>query len=49
MAIYLSELIKGYSGNGTLLQKDAYDELFKEQLTAENLPGREFGLQEERH
>lgn len=29
---YLNELIKGYSGEGTLLSKDSYQELFKEQL-----------------
>ncbi len=32
MAKYLAELIKGYNGEGTLLSKEAYKELFKEQL-----------------
>ncbi len=41
LAKYLSELIKGYSGNGTLLKKTSYDELFKEQLTAENIPDQD--------
>lgn len=33
---YLSELIKGYAGNGTLLSKESYREYFKEQLTSKN-------------
>lgn len=41
MAKYLSELIKGYSGNGTLLSKASYDELFKEQLTSEHIPDQD--------
>ncbi|MFD0964694.1 serine hydrolase domain-containing protein [Pseudofulvibacter geojedonensis] len=32
MAKYLTELIKGYSGEGTLLKKDSYKEFFSEQL-----------------
>lgn len=32
MAKYLTELIKGFSGTGTLLSKESYDELFKIQL-----------------
>ncbi|WP_299442869.1 serine hydrolase domain-containing protein [uncultured Aquimarina sp.] len=35
---YLSELIKGYSGNGSLLTKESYDEFFKKQLTKNQLP-----------
>ena len=35
---YLSELIKGYSGNGSLLTKKSYDEFYKKQLTASQLP-----------
>lgn len=34
MAKYLSELIKGFSGNGTLLKQESYQELFREQLNA---------------
>ena len=41
MAKYLSELIKGYSGNGTLLNKASYDELFKKQLTSEHIPDQD--------
>ncbi len=41
MAKYLNELIKGYSGNGTLLKKTSYNELFREQLTSENIPDQD--------
>lgn len=41
LASYLQELIKGQSGNGTLLKKASYAELFTEQLTAENIPDQE--------
>lgn len=37
---YLSELIKGYSGNGTLLTQKSYDELFRKQLKDENFEER---------
>ena len=37
---YLNELIKGYSGHGTLLSKSNYQELFKQQLTVENFSER---------
>lgn len=40
LGTYLSELIKGYSGEGVLLTKESYQELFREQLGAENLPER---------
>jgi CubicO group peptidase (beta-lactamase class C family) len=33
---YLTELIKGQSGEGTLLSKDSYKELFRKQLTDSN-------------
>ena len=33
---YLTELIKGYSGNGTILTQESYKQLFKIQLTNEN-------------
>ncbi len=33
---YLSELISGYSGNGTLLNKESYSELFSPNLNDEN-------------
>ncbi len=35
---YLSELIKGYSGNGSLLSKESYNEIFKKQLIKSQLP-----------
>lgn len=41
MAKYLRELLKGHSGNGTLLTPASYSELFKEQLTAENFLERD--------
>ena len=41
MAKYLSELIKGYSGKGTLLSKTSYDELFKEQLSSAQIPDQD--------
>ena len=34
MAKYLVELVKGYTGEGTLLKKESYQELFREQLNA---------------
>jgi len=40
MAKYLTELIKGYSGNGTLLSKESYKELFTEQLVERNFESR---------
>jgi CubicO group peptidase (beta-lactamase class C family) len=41
LGMYLSELIKGHSGNGTLLQKNSYNELFREQLPADSFPERD--------
>ncbi len=38
---YLSELIRGYSGNGTLLSQESYAELFKKQLAEENFTERD--------
>ncbi|NNG09205.1 MAG: beta-lactamase family protein [Arenibacter sp.] len=34
LAIYLHELIKGFTGKGSLLQTNSYNELFKKQLNA---------------
>ncbi len=42
LSLYLGELIKGYNGNGALLSKESYAELFKKQLTASQL-GEEAG------
>lgn len=38
---YLNEIIKGYFGNGILLSKASYKELFKRQLSAENFTERD--------
>lgn len=40
LAKYLTELIKGYSGEGTILRKDSYQELFREQLDAHHFLDR---------
>ena len=37
---YLREIIKGYSGNGTLITQNSYTELFKKQLKGENFKER---------
>lgn len=36
LAKYLTELIKGFAGNGTILNQESYKEYFKQQLTAKN-------------
>lgn len=41
LGLFLSELIRGYNGNGTLLTSAGYDELFKSQLNDAQLDGRE--------
>ncbi|NMM47760.1 serine hydrolase domain-containing protein [Marinigracilibium pacificum] len=41
MAKYLVELIKGYSGNGTLLNPESYKELFTEQLNESHFESRD--------
>ena len=33
---YLTELIKGYSGNGTILSQESYNKIYSLQLTADN-------------
>lgn len=40
MAKYLLELIKGYNGEGILLEKESYKELFRAQLTEHNFESR---------
>jgi len=40
LAKYLNEIMKGYLGNGVLLSKASYEELFKKQLNAENFTER---------
>lgn len=41
LGLYLQELIKGFSGSGTLLTEASYAELFKAQLSAIHLPDRD--------
>jgi len=43
MSKYISELMKGYFGNGTLLSKESYKEYFTPQLDAENFIDRSSG------
>ena len=46
MSKYICELMKGYSGNGTLLSKESYKEYYNQQLKSENFIERdtsEFG------
>ncbi|WP_340199996.1 serine hydrolase domain-containing protein [Ascidiimonas sp. W6] len=41
LGLYLTELIKGYSGNGTLLKKESYHELFKKQMSPDQFTERD--------
>ena len=41
MSKYVSELIKGYAGEGTLISKEGYQTIFKQQLSAENFSERD--------
>ena len=41
MALYLSELIKAYDGKGSVLSKESYQELFKEQLNDSHFEERD--------
>jgi len=41
MALYLKELIKGYDGKGSILSKESYQELFKEQLNDSHFEERD--------
>ncbi|MGV7105214.1 serine hydrolase domain-containing protein [Flavobacterium sp. U410] len=40
LSLYLTELIKGYNGNGTILSKKSYKEFFRPQLEAHNFTER---------
>lgn len=40
LSLYLTELIKGYNGNGTLLNKESYMDFFRPQLKAHNFTER---------
>jgi CubicO group peptidase (beta-lactamase class C family) len=41
LGIYLVELIKGYSGNGTILKKESYTELYEKQLNDNHFTERD--------
>ena len=43
---YLMELIKGYSGKGSLLTDESYQKLFTKQLSPANFPGQQEGSQD---
>lgn len=40
LGLFLAELINGYSGTGTLLSKDSYQEIFKSQLSESNFKNK---------
>lgn len=40
LSLYLTELIKGYNGKGTILSKESFKEYFKPQLEAKNFINR---------
>lgn len=40
LSLYLTELIKGYNGNGTILNKESFKEYFRPQLEAKNFLDR---------
>jgi len=40
LGTYLVELIRGYNGDGLILSKDSYQEIFRAQLTGENFAER---------
>ena len=40
LSLHLTELIKGYNGNGTILSKESFKEYFKPQLEAKNFLDR---------
>jgi len=40
LSLYLTELIKGYNGNGTILSKESFQEYFRPQLEAKNFIDR---------
>lgn len=41
MSLFLMDLIKGYSGSGTVLSTEGYNELFRSQLEKKTLGGKE--------
>ncbi|KIA97239.1 beta-lactamase [Flavobacterium sp. KMS] len=44
LGLFLSELIKGYEGNGKLLKKESYKKLFEKQIFASNGTNEEYGV-----
>lgn len=44
LGLFLSELIKGYSGKGTLLNKESYQKLFEKHQFADNGKSEDFGV-----
>lgn len=44
LGLFLSELIKGYNGKGTLLKKGSYDKLFEKQKFSNEETNGEFGI-----
>lgn len=49
MAKYMAELVKGYRGEGTLLNKASYAEYFREQLVDSNFVDRATGMFTDEH
>lgn len=44
LGLYLTELIKGFEGNGTLLKNESYRKLFEKKQFLENEKAKEFGI-----
>lgn len=44
LGLFLSELIRGYNGNGTLLNKESYTKLFEKQNLLEDGKSGDFGI-----
>lgn len=40
LSLYLTELIRGYNGNGSILSKESFHEFYRPQLKAENFTDR---------
>lgn len=44
LGLFLSELLKGYQGNGTLLKKESYKKLFEKHTFSENGKSEDYGI-----
>ena len=44
LGLFLTELMKGYKGKGTLLNKESYEQLFEQQRFTETNSGEAFGI-----